>query len=153
VEGTLYAARLDEESLRFRGRSLCGPREAGTDVNIANDLLPAKIAGGDGLFVLDVLLAEEKKLGEIGEKFGVAPGDAIGGDELEEFANDVIDIGGGGEFTRERCELPADAIQLEELLLLAGVDNAEGGVQGSPIRQPQGTYLNLVYDIVHSSIY
>jgi hypothetical protein len=129
VESTLYAARLGEESLRFGGRSLCGPHEADANVQIADDFFPAEIAASDGLFVLDVFLAEEKKLGEIGEELGVAPGNAIGSDKLEELADDVIDVGGGGEFAGERGELAADAIQLKELLLFAGVDNAEGGMR------------------------
>jgi len=33
----------------------------------------------------------------------------------------------------------------------SGHSFASAGVQGSPIRQPLGTYLSLVYDSVHSS--
>jgi hypothetical protein len=70
-------------------------------------------------------LAVEKKLGEIGQEPSVANGNAVGGDKLEELADDVLDVGGGLEVASERGELIADVIEFEELPLLACVEEAE----------------------------
>ena len=79
-------------------------------------------------FVTDMFLAVEEKLSEIGEVFGAAGGDAAVGDEIEEFAEDVVDVGGGAELAGDGFEFLADFFLGEELLLFAGVDEAEGGV-------------------------
>jgi hypothetical protein len=75
---------------------------------------------GDGL---------EKKLADVGEQGGVARRDAILGDGGEEFAEDVVDVGGGVEVSGKRSgEVPAKAFGFEELALGAGVEDAQGWV-------------------------
>jgi hypothetical protein len=73
-------------------------------------------------------LPVEKKLGEIGQQPGVANGNAVGGDKLEELADNVLDVGDGLEIAGEGSEFIADAVQFEKLLLLSGVEETEGGV-------------------------
>src|SRR6267378_7142699 len=75
-----------------------------------------------------MFLAVEKKLSEIGEIFGPAGGDAAVGYEIEKFAEDVVDVGGGAELAGDGFEFLADFFLGEELLLFAGVDEAEGRV-------------------------
>jgi hypothetical protein len=70
-------------------------------------------------------LALKKELSEIGEVFGAAGGDAAVGDEPEEFADDMVDVGGGAEFAGDGFEFLADFVLGEELLLFASVDEAE----------------------------
>jgi hypothetical protein len=75
---------------------------------------------GDGL---------EKKLADVGEQGGVAGRDAVLGDGGEEFAEDVVDIGGGVEVAGERSgDAFAEAFGFEELALGAGVEDAQGWV-------------------------
>jgi hypothetical protein len=95
----------------------------------ADGVLPFVHVGVDEKgFVADMFLAVEKKLGEIGEIFGAAGGNAAVGDEFEEFAEDMVDVGGGTELAGDGFELLADFFFGEELLLFAGVDKAEGCV-------------------------
>jgi hypothetical protein len=98
------------------------------------------IGGADGVFpfvhvrvdeigfVADVFLAVEKELGEIGEVFGAAGGDAASSDEPKEFAKDVVDVGSGAEVAGDGFEFLADFVLCEELLLFASVDEAQGCV-------------------------
>jgi hypothetical protein len=119
--------------LRTRGRGLavkrfgqrCGSGARHGRVDLAKDFLPALIVLRANGFLLDASLAVEKKLGQIGQEPSVANGDAVGGDKLEELADDVLDVGGGLEVAGERGELIADVVQFEQLLLLAGVEEAE----------------------------
>src|SRR6266481_5388427 len=75
-----------------------------------------------------MFLAVEEKLSEIGEVFGAAGGNAAVGYEIEEFAEDVVAVGGGAELAGDGFEFLADFFLREELLLFAGVDEAEGSV-------------------------
>ena len=75
-----------------------------------------------------MFLAVEKKLGEIGEVFGAAGGNAAVGDKIEEFAEDVVDVGVGEELAGDGYEFLTDFFLGEELLLFAGVDEAIGCV-------------------------
>jgi len=79
-------------------------------------------------FVTHATLSVEKKLSEIGKEPGVPNRDAVSGDKLEELADNVLDVGNGFEVAGERGEFVADAVQREELLLLVGVKETEGGV-------------------------
>jgi hypothetical protein len=79
-------------------------------------------------FVADIFLAVEEKLGEVSESFGAPSGDASGADEFEEFSDDVIDVGGSAELAGDGRELLSDIVEGEKLLLLASVENAEGGM-------------------------
>jgi hypothetical protein len=75
---------------------------------------------GDGL---------EKKLADVGQQGGVAGREAVLGDGGEEFAEDVVDIGGSVKVAGKRSgEVPAEAFGFEELALGAGVEDAEEGV-------------------------
>ena len=96
-------------------------------VSGADGFLPRLVAGAMGKigFVADVFLAVEKELGEVSEVFGAAGGDAACGHELEELAEDVVDVGGGAEFSGDRFELPADFVLGKELLLFTRVNQAE----------------------------
>jgi hypothetical protein len=94
-------------------------------VDLAKDLLPALIVLRANGFLLDSTLAVEKELGQVGQEPGVANGNAVGGDKLEELADDVLDVSGGLEVAGERGELIADVVQFEELPLLASVEEAE----------------------------
>ena len=108
---------------RFRQRRGSGARHGWVD--FAKDLFPALIVLRANGFLLDSALAVEKKLGQIGQEPGIANGNAVGGDQLEELADDVLDVSGGLEVASERGEFIADVVQFEELLLLAGVEEAE----------------------------
>jgi hypothetical protein len=86
---------------------------------------------GEGELLFDVGEGGEQDLAEVGECGGFAEGDAVlcGGDE--EFAEDVVDVGGGEKIALEGCgDLGAQALGLEELELFAGVEDAEAGMGG-----------------------
>lgn len=81
------------------------------------------------VFFFDVVEGVEQELADIGEGGGVARWDAVLGEGGEEFAEDEVDVRGGQEVAGERSrELGAEALGFEELLFLAGVEKAEGGV-------------------------
>jgi hypothetical protein len=80
---------------------------------------------------LEFLLQEgdrsEQSFAEVGEVGGFAEGDAVLGDGDEEFAEDVVDVGGGEEIAVEGCgDFFAEALGLDALELLAGMEGAEG---------------------------
>ena len=82
---------------------------------------------GEGELLFYVGEAGEQDLAEVGEGGGFAEGDAVLGYGGEEFAEDVVDVGGGEEVALERGgDLGAQALGLEELELFAGVEDAEG---------------------------
>jgi hypothetical protein len=91
-------------------------------INGAKNFLPATIVLRTNGFLPDAALAIEKKLGEIGQEPGVANGNAIGGDQLEELADDVLDVGDGFEVAGKGGELIADVVQFEELLFLSSME-------------------------------
>jgi hypothetical protein len=69
----------------------------------------------------------EHDLAEIGEVGGFAKGDTVLGDGGKEFAEDVVDVGGGEEIAVEGCgDFAAQALGLEELKLLPGMEGTEG---------------------------
>lgn len=76
-------------------------------------------------FLACQLLAIQKKLCETSEYLDVADGDAIRGCELEELTNELISVGCGDELARGRAELGGDLLELEELLLFAGMECAQ----------------------------
>ena len=85
------------------------------------------VAGGDNV-TLDGGKGLEDELADVSENGGVARRNAVVGEEGEEFSQDVVEVVGGLELARDGDEFGADAIGLEELLLLAGVEEAEGGM-------------------------
>ncbi len=69
----------------------------------------------------------EQGLAEVGEVGGFAEGDTVLGDGDEEFAEDVVDVGGGEEIAVEgRGDFFAEALGLDALEFLAGMEGAEG---------------------------
>jgi hypothetical protein len=93
-----------------------------------NDLDPSVgVTGGDD-FAFDQRKAVEEELSDIGEGGGMARGNAVVGERDKEFAEDVVEVVGGAEFAGEGDELGAHAVGFEELLLPAGVEEAERGV-------------------------
>jgi hypothetical protein len=81
-------------------------------------------------FLFDGRDGLEEELADIGESGGVARGDAILGQGGEDFAEDVIDVGGVEEIAGEGSgQFGADALGFEKLLLFAGVERAEPGMR------------------------
>jgi hypothetical protein len=75
--------------------------------------------GGDGV---------EEYPGDTGEDSGVAGRDAVLGEGGEDFAEDVVDVGGGVKVPGERGgKLGAEAAAFEELLLIAGMKETQAG--------------------------
>ena len=86
----------------------------------------------EGELLFDVREAREHDLAEEGEGGGFAEGDTVLGCGDEEFAEDVVDVGGGEEIAVEGGgDFAAEALGLEELQFLAGVEGAEGSVGGA----------------------
>jgi hypothetical protein len=86
---------------------------------------------GEGEFFFDVREGGEQDLAEVGECGGFAEGDAVLGDGDEQFAEDVVDVGGGEEIALEGGgDLFAQALGFEELQFFAGVEDAEVGMGG-----------------------
>lgn len=79
--------------------------------------------------LFDVGDGGEHDLAHVGEGEGFADGDAVLGDGDEEFAEDVVDVGGGEEIAVEGDrDFVAEALGLDELKFLAGVESAERGM-------------------------
>jgi len=86
-------------------------------------------------FAAHGVLAVEKKLGEISESLRLATRNAIGSNELEELADNVMNVANGLEAARERSEFRRDGFEILELLhvsdeplLLVSVKDAESGM-------------------------
>ena len=75
-------------------RSFYRLQEPGAVVDFPDDVGPAEKTVSDVLLVLDGGLGEEKKLREISEKLSIAQKNAVGGDELEQLADDLMDVRG-----------------------------------------------------------
>jgi hypothetical protein len=71
---------------------------------------------GDGL---------EEELAEVAESGGGLLGDAFFGESGEDFAEDVVYVGDGVEFAGKGGKLGGELFGFDELLLLAGVKDAE----------------------------
>ena len=81
------------------------------------------------VFVLDITEGVEQEVADVSEDGGVAGRNAVLGEGGEELAEDKVDVGGGQEVAGERSgELGTESLGYEELLLLAGVEEAEGGM-------------------------
>jgi hypothetical protein len=71
----------------------------------------------------------EQDLAQVGEHGGFARWDAVLGGGGEEFAEDVVDVGGGEEIAVERGgNFAAEELGFAELEFLAGVEGAEDGM-------------------------
>jgi hypothetical protein len=95
---------------------------------VAEGFLPGGVAIGFLEFALGGVVVMEEELGDVGEGGSFGAGDAVLGEEKEEFSEDAGEVGGGGELASEGGEFGGDGGRVEELLLLAGVEGAEGGV-------------------------
>jgi hypothetical protein len=106
-----------------------GPGGFGEMDGVADHLLPSLIAILELGFVLDGGEGLQHELAEPGESDGGALRDAALGESGEDFAENVVDVCGGEEVAGEGGgELFAKAMRFQELLLVAGVEGAEGGV-------------------------
>jgi len=79
-------------------------------------------------FVFDAAESEEEELRDVGESVGLAPVDAILGEEVEEFAEGVVEVAGGLDFAGESGELPADFLGRAFALVEFGMIGTERGV-------------------------
>jgi hypothetical protein len=77
----------------------------------------------------------EEKLGTVGRRGGNARGDAVGGDEHEHSAQELLNVDGSMGAGIERGELGADVVQVvvaplagEVLMFAPGMVGAEGGM-------------------------
>ncbi|MGB6544196.1 MAG: hypothetical protein WBE97_01105 [Candidatus Acidiferrales bacterium] len=75
-------------------------------------------------FVLDVGNILLKQLADVREHGSVARGNAILRDGFEEVTERVIEVGAGAELATESGELVADAIGVDKLLFLPGMEKA-----------------------------
>ena len=81
----------------------------------------------DGLhFLADGGQSEEKKLGDVGEGVGAGAVNAILGEEIEEFAEDAVDVRGGFVFAGEGSEFGGDEGGVVLGLSLLNMAIAEG---------------------------
>jgi len=93
------------------------------------DFVPVVEFVGEGELLFDVGEGSEHDLAHVGEGESFADGDAVLGDGDEKFAEDVVDVGGGEEVTVEGSgDFVAEALGLDELKFLAGVEGAESGM-------------------------
>jgi hypothetical protein len=67
-----------------------------------------------GEFLADVTLAVEQEFGDGDQELGVAPGNAVGGNEMKEFADDVMKVADGVEAAGESGEFTGDRFQIAE---------------------------------------
>jgi len=85
----------------------------------------------EGKLLLHVGEGREQDLAEEGEGGGFAKGDTVLRDGGKEFAEDVIDVGGGEEIAVEGGgNFVAQALGLEELQLLPGMEGTEERMAG-----------------------
>ncbi len=74
---------------------------------------------------------EKHDLAKVGKGVGGADGHAVLRHGSENLAEDIVDIGGGEEVAADgRGEFGAELSRFEELLLVARVEDAKGGVAG-----------------------
>ena len=92
-------------------------------------LFPGFVGIGKWVFLFGQGEGVEHDLAEIGEGGGGALGDAVLGQGGEDFAHDVVDVGGGEEVAGVGSgDFDAKVMRFEELLFVAGVEEAQGGV-------------------------
>ncbi len=99
----------------------CGSRGEGA----AEGFLPFVEVDGSGGFHVNAGNGGKKESGDVSQRRGAFPGDAILGEHFPELAEGVIDVGGGAKFAGDGFEFLADALGFEEKAFLAGVEGAE----------------------------
>ena len=104
------------------------------EVNAVVDQVLPSLEGIDEFgFFLGHGQGEEHYLAQIGEGGGGTLGDAVLGQSGEDFAHDVVDVGGGQEIAGEGGgHLRAEPVGFEQLVLGMGVEEAEGCVIPMP---------------------
>jgi hypothetical protein len=102
----------------------CGAERKGA----AESFLPCVEANGVHGFGAKTRNGREKKSSNVGHSSGTFARDAVMGEHVPEFAEGVIDVGGGAKFARDGFEFGTDALGFEEKALLAGVEEAERGM-------------------------
>jgi len=106
-----------------------GPGGLGETDGVADHPLPSVVAVLELGFVFDGREGLKHELAEEGEGVSGTLGDAALGESGKDFAENVVDVGGGEEVAGERGgELFAKAMRLQELEFTAGMEGAEGGV-------------------------
>jgi hypothetical protein len=116
-----------------RHRACGGERFTADREGAVDDLSPSVVAVNFVHFVAHAGKAVEEQLAEISKDGGLACRDAVGGEEGEELAEGVVDVGGGLEFARDGGKLGGNALGIEDKTFTAGMIEAEGGV-GVPAR-------------------
>ena len=92
---------------------------------------PGVVRVADLRFLLGVAERGEHELGGVAEGFGFFDGDAVLGQGSKNFAEDVVDVGGGEEVAGERGgEFGADALGLDALALFTRMEGAQAGMIG-----------------------
>jgi hypothetical protein len=108
---------------------------------VVDEVYPGFVGVDEFGFILGHGQGEEHYLAQIGEGSGGALGDAVLGQGGEDFAHNVVDVGGGEEIA---CEggghFRAQAMGFDELVLGVGVEEAEGRV----VAVPEHTALAVV---------
>jgi hypothetical protein len=92
----------------------------------------AGVADGAVHFAADVGHGLEKKLGEIAERVGGVTGDATLGHGVEDFGEDVVDVGDRVEIAGEGDKLGAELFFLGEAVKFFCMSGAEARVIGAP---------------------
>ena len=109
------------------GRGIGEGGRTGERGGIVEDLVPVLEFVVERKLLLHVGEGREHDLAEEGEGGGFAKGDTVLRDGDKEFAEDVVNVGGGEEIAMERGgNFAAQALGLEELQFLPGVEGTEG---------------------------
>jgi hypothetical protein len=96
---------------------------------VFDHVVPAFVGVRKGVFFFGHRQGVKHDLSEVGQSRSGALGDAVLGQSGEDFAHDVVDVGGGEEIAGVGgSDLCAKVVGFQELLLIAGMKGAEGGV-------------------------
>jgi len=119
---------LGESGEIFRGGVGIGEGgRGGEGGGIVEYLAPVLKFVAEGKFLLHVGEGREHDLAHVSEGDGFAKGNAVLRGSSEDFAEDVVDVGGGEEIAVEGGgNFAAQALGLEELQFLPGMEGTEG---------------------------
>src|SRR5215472_18909819 len=114
-----------------RGREWRDREGIGEADSVVQHVVPLGEFVAEAKLMFDVGKGEEHELAEVGKSVGSARGYAVLGDGGEDLAEGIVDVGGGEEVAGESGgKFCADFSRFEELLFLAGMEDAEGSVCG-----------------------
>ncbi len=88
----------------------------------------AGVLHGSIEFAFDAGNGLEEELAEVAKSVGRLVRDAFFGESGEDFAEDMVDVGDGVEFTGKGGKVGSELIGFEKLLFFAGVEDAESGM-------------------------